>query len=42
MSYENDNTAVKDALIQLKLSQLVIIIDYPGKADQNTLMWITQ
>lgn len=47
MSYENNNIEPTNVVIQLKLTQLVIIIDYPNInqnaiTGQRTLMWITE
>lgn len=46
-SYQNDNIEAKDVTTQLRLTQLVMIIDYPGlggsgDANQQVIMWITQ
>lgn len=42
IAYENDNIEAKDPTLQTKLTGLTMILEYPSKPDDTTLLWITR
>lgn len=40
LAYENDNIYAKDVTIALRLSKLVMVLEYPKKANETVQMWI--
>lgn len=42
-AYENDNIDIgSDPVFIQRLTQLVMVVDYPNNADQQTVAWLSR